>query len=73
MLDHLKRGGALEPFWMGKIASFTSPSWRSLHRAACSTPPSVHPLFLETAEGQERLDRAKQGMRPIDLVQAKEI
>lgn len=73
LLDHLKRGGALEPFWMGKIASFHFTIMEELASRGLLKPPSVHPLFLETAEGRERLDRARQGMRPIDLVQPKEI
>ncbi len=72
LLDHLKRGGALEPFWMGKIASSHFAVMEELALRGLLKPPSVHPLFLETAEGRERLDSARQGLRPIDLVQPKE-
>jgi uncharacterized protein (TIGR02421 family) len=72
LLDHLKRGGALEPFWMGKIASSRFAVMEELALRGLLKPPCVHPLFLETTEGRERLDSARQGLRPIDLVQPKE-
>ncbi|ULJ74633.1 flavohemoglobin expression-modulating QEGLA motif protein [Rhizobium gallicum] len=72
LLDHLKRGGALEPFWMGKIASSHFGVMEELAARGLLKQPSVYPLFLATGEGRERLDRARQGMRPIDMVQPKE-
>ncbi|OWK22827.1 hypothetical protein AJ87_46120 [Rhizobium yanglingense] len=68
LLDHLKRGGALEPFWMGKIASSHFGVMEELAARGLLKQPSVYPLFLATGEGRERLDRARQGMRPIDMV-----
>ncbi len=72
LLDHLKRGAALEPFWMGKIASSHFSVMEELASRGLLKAPAVHPLFLRSTDGRERLERARQGLRPIDLIQSKE-
>ena len=72
LLDHLKRDGALEPFWMGKIASAHFAVMEELASRGLLKRPAIEPLFLGTAEGRERLNKARQGMRPIELIQSKE-
>jgi len=34
--------------------------------------PAVRPLFLETDEGRTRLARAREGMRPLDMIYRQE-
>ena len=72
LLDHLERGGALEPFWMGKIAASHFDVMQELADRGLLRPPAVHPAFLATREGRDRLKRARSGMRPIDMIQPQE-
>ncbi|MGF9566094.1 flavohemoglobin expression-modulating QEGLA motif protein [Neorhizobium sp. BT27B] len=69
LLDHLRAGGALEPFWMGKIAASHFTVMQELAERGLLRLPAVRPLFLETEHGRSRLAVAKAGMRPIDMIQ----
>ncbi|MDS7594357.1 flavohemoglobin expression-modulating QEGLA motif protein [Agrobacterium tumefaciens] len=72
LLGHLRSGGALEPFWMGKIAASHFEVMQELADRGLLRLPSVRPLFLETDEGRARLARAKNGLRPIEMIQRQE-
>lgn len=72
LLDHLNAGGALEPFWMGKIAASHFSVMQELAERGLLRLPAVRPLFLETEHGRARLAVARAGMRPIDMIQAQE-
>lgn len=72
LLDHLRADGALEPFWMGKIAASHFGVMQELAERGLLRPPAIRPLFLETDEGRARLARARGGMRPLDMIQDKE-
>ncbi len=72
LLDHLRTGGALEPFWMGKIAASHFGVMQELAERGLLRMPAVRPLFLETDEGRTRLARARDGMRPLDMIQRQE-
>ncbi|MEB2848491.1 flavohemoglobin expression-modulating QEGLA motif protein [Endobacterium cereale] len=69
LLAHLRTGGALEPFWMGKIAASHFTVMQELAERGLLRLPAVRPLFLETEEGRARLAVARSGMRPIDMIQ----
>ena len=69
LLDHLKNGGTLEPFWMGKIAASHFTVMQELAERGLLRMPAVYPLFLDTEEGRARLERARNGMRPLDMIQ----
>ncbi|MDM9625481.1 flavohemoglobin expression-modulating QEGLA motif protein [Rhizobium sp. S152] len=69
LLAHLGSGGALEPFWMGKIASSHFNVMEELASRGLLRQPVVRPLFLETAAGKHGMACARQGMRPIDMLQ----
>ncbi|MCS3741634.1 MULTISPECIES: flavohemoglobin expression-modulating QEGLA motif protein [unclassified Rhizobium] len=73
LLDHLKRGAALDPFWMGKISSGHFGVMEELASRGLLKPPAIYPLFLATKDGRDRLEKARQGLRPIDLLQSKEM
>jgi len=73
LLDHLKAGGALEPFWMGKIAASHFTVMQELAERGLLRLPAVHPLFLETEHGRARLAVARTGMRAIDMIQTQEM
>jgi len=72
LLDHLRGGGTLEPFWMGKIAASHFGVMQELAERGLLRLPAVRPLFLETDEGRTRLARARDGMRPLDMIQRQE-
>ena len=68
LLDHLKNGGTLEPFWMGKIAASHFTVMQELAERGLLRMPAVYPLFLDTEDGRTRLERARNGMRPLDMI-----
>ncbi|KQV28871.1 hypothetical protein ASC97_23955 [Rhizobium sp. Root1203] len=72
LLDHLAGGGALDPFWMGKIASLHFSVMQELASRGLLIHPAVRPIFLDTTDGQGGLERARKGMRPIDMIQPRE-
>lgn len=72
LLSHLRTGGVLEPFWMGKIASHHFAIMQELADRGLLRLPAVEPLFLQTTEGRERLERARHGMSPLDMIQQQE-
>lgn len=69
LLDHLAGGGALEPFWMGKIAASHFDVMQELHARGLLRGPSVLPLFLDSPEASSRLARTCERMAPLDLLQ----
>jgi uncharacterized protein (TIGR02421 family) len=72
LLEHLQAGGALEPFWMGKIAASHFSVMEELAERGLLRLPAVRPLFLEKDEGRARLAEARNGMRPLDMIQRQE-
>jgi uncharacterized protein (TIGR02421 family) len=72
LLDHLENGGALEPFWMGKIAASHFKVMQELADRGLLRLPAIQPIFLHTGAGRARLERARSGMRPLDMIQRQE-
>ncbi|KQY19146.1 flavohemoglobin expression-modulating QEGLA motif protein [Rhizobium sp. Root482] len=72
LLDHLEKGGALEPFWMGKIAASHFTVMQELADRGLLRLPATQPIFLDNPEGHARLERARSGMRPLDMIQRQE-
>lgn len=70
VLDHLRRGGSLDPFWMGKISEAHLPAVEDLQARGLLRPPPVQPAFLSQAGAAARLASAQGGLSPIDLVMA---
>ncbi|RVP90970.1 tyrosine/phenylalanine carboxypeptidase domain-containing protein, partial [Sinorhizobium meliloti] len=68
LLDHLAAGGALEPFWMGKIAASHFAVMQELHARGLLGGPSVRPMFLDGPEAPSRLARARERMAPLDML-----
>ena len=69
VLDHLRNGGSLTPFWIGKISAnhfgiITELSARGLLRA-----PRLEPAFLSSEVARPRLKKAMAGMDPIDMIE----
>ena len=68
VLEHLGRGRPLEPFWRGKVATAHLPLVDELDARGLLTPPPLHPLFAESPEASTRLEAARRGLAPLDLV-----
>ncbi|MCZ4089168.1 flavohemoglobin expression-modulating QEGLA motif protein [Sinorhizobium psoraleae] len=69
LLTHLAADGALEPFWMGKIAASHFGVMQELSARGLLGVPAVHPIFLDYPEAPSRLSRARAGMSPLDMVE----
>lgn len=70
LLGYLEGGGSLEPFWLGKIAAGHIGVMQELSTRGLLKPPVVTPQFLSIKGAEQRLDRLKSGLSPIDLVAA---
>jgi len=70
VLAHLEDGGSLDPFWSGKIAASHFPVIQELESRGLLKPARILPLFLSRKGASERLDRARSGLSPIDMINA---
>ncbi|WP_442879576.1 tyrosine/phenylalanine carboxypeptidase domain-containing protein [Brevundimonas sp.] len=70
LLDHLSGGGALDSFWMGKIASSHLSVMQELSLRGLLKPPKIMPQFLDLPGANQRLARLKTGLSPLDLIAA---
>jgi uncharacterized protein (TIGR02421 family) len=68
VLDHLGKGGSLDPFWMGKISASHFGIMQELNTRGLLKAPQVKPDFLSRVAAQRRLERARHGLSPIDLL-----
>ncbi|WP_438755049.1 flavohemoglobin expression-modulating QEGLA motif protein [Pararhizobium sp. O133] len=68
LLDHLKAGGALDPFWMGKISAAHFKVMLELSLRGLLKAPAIRPAFLTHPQAQARLDKARAGLNPLDLI-----
>jgi uncharacterized protein (TIGR02421 family) len=68
VLDHLGKGGSLDPFWMGKISASHFGIMQELNTRGLLKAPQVRPAFLSHAGAMRRLERARRGLSPIDLL-----
>lgn len=70
ILAHLRGGGALDPFWLGKIAARHMGTMQELSTRGLLRAPRLEPQFLSANGATERLDRLRAGLSPIDLIAA---
>jgi uncharacterized protein (TIGR02421 family) len=70
LLSHLKGGGALDPFWMGKISAGHFSVMEELGARGLLKAPILRPLCLETDRGRARLERARGGLTPLTMLEA---
>ncbi len=70
ILAHLKNGGALDPFWLGKIAAGHFSVMQELSVRGLLKSARLEPQFLSARGANVRLDRLRAGLTPIDLLQA---
>lgn len=62
VVSHLRDGGSLDPFWMGKIAAAHFPVMQELAQRGLLRSPDIHPAFLADISAQKRLDDIRAGL-----------
>lgn len=67
VLDHLRAGGALDPFWMGKISARHFPVMQELALRGLLHPPGIRPAFLATPKASERLEKIRSGLSIAEI------
>ncbi|WEK06159.1 MAG: flavohemoglobin expression-modulating QEGLA motif protein [Candidatus Devosia phytovorans] len=68
VLSHLRSGGSLDPFWMGKIAASHFSIIQELSTRGLLKAPQLVPAFLSHPQAGDRLKKAAAGMSPIDMI-----
>ncbi|WP_337181057.1 flavohemoglobin expression-modulating QEGLA motif protein [Shinella sp.] len=68
ILAHLRAGGDLEPFWLGKIAARHFAVMQELSQRGLLKAPRLVPQFMTARGAPERLARLRAGLTPLDLV-----
>ncbi|TIN24879.1 MAG: flavohemoglobin expression-modulating QEGLA motif protein [Mesorhizobium sp.] len=69
ILDHLKNGGSLTPFWIGKISAAHFGAIQELNARGLLRAPRLEPAFLSSDAARPRLKKAMAGIDPIDMVE----
>ncbi|ANT50138.1 flavohemoglobin expression-modulating QEGLA motif protein [Mesorhizobium amorphae] len=69
VLDHLRNGGSLTPFWIGKISAAHFGAIQELNARGLLRAPRLEPAFLSSDAARPRLKRAMAGIDPIDMVE----
>ncbi len=67
ILEHLRKGGALDPFWMGKISAAHFPVMQELALRGLLHPPGIRPAFLAPAKASERLEKIRSGLSIAEM------
>ena len=68
VLEHLGNGGALDPFWMGKIAASHFGVMQELNSRGLLREPEIMPAFLSHPQAQKRLEKARCGLLPVEMI-----
>lgn len=68
VLDHLRSGGSLTPFWIGKISAAHFGAIQELSARGLLRPPRIEPTFLSSETARPRLKKAMAGMEPLDML-----
>jgi hypothetical protein len=59
---HLRDGGSLDPFWMGKIAADHFPIMQELAQRGLLRSPNIYPAFLADVSAKKRLEDISKGL-----------
>lgn len=68
ILEYLRRGGQLDPLFVGKIAAEHIPLIQELQHRKVLKPPALRPRFLDMPGVAERLTETRNGKTVIDLI-----
>lgn len=68
VLQHLKSGGSLTPFWMGKISAAHFEAMEELAARGLLRAPLLEPAFLASDAARSRLKKAMAGIEISEMV-----
>lgn len=68
ILEHVGKGGSLDPYWMGKIASSHFDAMQELAVRGLLRPPAIKPMFLSHPTALRNLEKAQSGLTPAELI-----
>jgi hypothetical protein len=68
ILAYLRKGGQLDPLFVGKIAARHIPLIQELQHRKVLTPPPLRPRYLELPGVSERLAGLRNGVTVSDLI-----
>ena len=68
VLNHLRNGGTLDPFWMGKIAASHFVVMQELNARGLLRLPEIRPAFLSHPGAAKRLEKARAGLLPVEMI-----
>ncbi len=69
ILRYLREGGELQPLFVGKVASAHLPLIFELGLRQVIKPPALRPRYLDSPMAQKKLERLRDGMKVIELLQ----
>jgi len=67
VLEYLKRGGELDPLFVGKLALEHVPIIKELQWRKVLQAPPLRPTYLDLPETDERLRRVSAGLTVLEL------
>lgn len=67
VLAHLRAGGSLDPFWMGKISATHFGVMQELNTRGLLKAPRLLPQFLSHPQADKRLKAAYAGITPLEM------
>jgi hypothetical protein len=70
-LEYARRSGDLEPLFVGKLAAEHIPVIRELLLRGVLRKPALRPRYLDDPAAMERMQRVKNGMTVLDLLEPK--
>ena len=68
VLDHLRTGRSLDPFWMGKIAASHFDVIQELNLRRLLKAPEIKPAFLSHPQAAQRLEKAMLGLSAVEML-----
>ena len=68
LLDYLKKGGALEPLFVGKIAAEHIPIIQELQWRKVLKPAPLRPRYMEIPNVEEKFSALRQGRSVLDFI-----
>lgn len=69
LLDHLRHGGEIDAFFLGKFALHDLPLIEELNARGVLHEPVIVPRWFDSSAGRDRLDAAAHLTDPVDLIQ----
>jgi uncharacterized protein (TIGR02421 family) len=69
VLDYLKKGGELEPLFVGKIMGDHIPIIQELQARQVLRPVPLRPRYIDQPQTIQRLERLRKGITILDLIE----